>query len=174
MELHVEDRYFLYFRTCYFACSHVHSCKTKPHLTKCQVTIMFRVYLPSETYMKRYQTHKTRDTRTHEVHIFYTVPISNINTGVWCTLSIRIMYLLFHVDKLILQVGKAHNLHSTVPLVYHHTWLSRKCSNQCSITHSRKIPKSIPVVWKIQLTTWNCKVKNSASFCYYTRRNIKN
>jgi hypothetical protein len=108
------------------------------------------------------------------VHIFYTAPLCNINTGVWCTLSIRIMHLLFHADKLIMQVGKAHKLHSTMLLVYCHSWLSRKCSNQCSIRQSRRISNSIPVVWKIQLTTWNCKVKNSASLCYYTIKNITN
>lgn len=171
MELHVEDRDFLYFRTYYFVCSRVHSCKTKLHLTKCQVRIMFTVCLLHQTYMKQYQTHKTRDARKHKVHILYTIPLCNINTGVWYTLSIRIMYLLFHADKLILQVGKAHNLHSTVLLVYHHSWLSRKCSNQCSIRQSRQIPNSIPVVRKTQLTTWNC---NLASFCYYATQNIKN
>jgi len=55
--------------------------------------------------------------------------------------------------KLILQVGKAHNLHSTVLLVYRHSLLSRKRSNQCSMRQSRQIPNSIPVVWKIQLRT---------------------
>lgn len=174
MELHVEDRDFLYIRTNYLVCSHVHPCKTKPHLTKCHVRIMFTICLPHETYMKQYQTHKTRDTRKHKVHILYTDPLCNINTGVWCTLSIRIMYLLFHADKLILQVGKAHNLHSTVLLVYRHIWLSRKRSNQCSMRQSRQILNSIPVVWKIQLTTWNSKVKNLASFCYYTIQYIKN
>jgi len=131
MELHVEDRDFLYFRTYYSVCSSVHSRKTKPHLTKCQVRVMFTVCLPCENYMKQYQTHKTRDTRKHKVHILYTVPLCNINAGVWGTLSIKIMYLLFHADisKLILQVGKAHNLHSAVLLVYRHSWLSRKCSN---------------------------------------------
>lgn len=152
MELHVEDMY-LYFSTYYFVCSRVHSCKTKPHMTKCQVRIMFTVCLLRETYMKQYQTHKTRDTRKHKVHILYTVPLCHINTGVWCTLNIRIMYLLFQADKLILQVCKAHNLHSTVLLVYRHSLLSRKHSNQCSKRQSRQIPNSIPVVWKIQFTT---------------------
>jgi len=174
MELQVKERDFLYFRTYYFVCSHVHSCKTKPHLTKYRIRIMFTVCLLCQTYMKQYQTHKTKDTRKHKAHILYTVPLCNINTGVWCTLCIRIMHLLFHADKLILQVGKAHNLHSTVLLVYRHIWLSRKHSNQCSIRQSRQIPNSIPVVWKIQLTTWNCKVKNFASFCHYIIQNIKN
>jgi len=82
MELHVEDMDFLYFKPYYFVCSRIHSCKTKPHPTKCQVRIMFAVCLPCETYMKQYQTHKTSDTRKHKVHILYTVPLCNINTGV--------------------------------------------------------------------------------------------
>lgn len=74
-------RDFLYRRTCYLVCSCVHAYKTKPHLTKCQVRSMFTIFLPCETYLKWYQTHKTSDTTTNSSYLLHS---STLQYKYWC------------------------------------------------------------------------------------------